>query len=212
MKTSTTGYNDNQTDRSFGRFLVPSWAELGVLALLSLVIMIVGNFQLLWDTAINTARVSPQTASQTLQPNIDQITNYLHQDVFGKIAVLIVWAVIGSIAYMIIWSIQSTYHRAKDDVAVSTYIQPGSREGYWHSKLAHYAYLVCAWFVFVVFLLVFLVALMPLANDLAAVTITSYQYLHDYRYFALGLALMMLGLYCLDRLWRTATYVFKVNR
>ena len=212
MSTNTTGYNDNQTNNSFVNFFVPSWAEVGVLLLSSLVIIGLGNARLLWETAVNNAQVSPQTVNQTLQPNFDLINNYFHQEIFGKIAVLVIWAFVGSIAYMIIWSIQSTYRKAKDDVEVSTYVQPGTREGYWHSKLAHYAYLVCAWFVFIVFLIVFLVGLMPFANDLAAVTIGFYQYIRDYRYLAAGIALMMLGLYCLNRLWRTATYVFKVNR
>lgn len=211
MSSNSTGYNDKQTNQALSHFLVPSWAELGLLAMVGLTIMLLGNFRSLWDTVVNSARISPQTVNQTLQPNFDLINNYLHQEVFGKIAVLVIWSVIGSVAYMIIWTIQSTYHKAKDDVEASNYVQP-DRKGYWHSKLAHYAYLVCAWFVFIVFLLVFLIVLMPFANDLAAITIGLNQYIADYKYFAAGLALMMLSLYCLNRLWRTATYVFKVNR
>jgi hypothetical protein len=212
MKNTTTGYNDTKTDNSIGNFLVPSWAELGAIFIISLLVIAIGNVRLLWETAVSTAQVSPQTASQTLQPHFDLINNYLHQEFFGKVAVLVVWAVIGSIAYMIIWSIQSTYRKAKDDVEVSTYVQSTSRQSYWHSKIAHYLYVICAWFVFIVFLLVFLVVVMPLANSLVTLTINSYQYLSVYRYLAIAVGMMMVGLYCLNRLWRTATYVFKVNR
>ncbi len=206
-----TGFNDSQTDHAFGRFLVPSWVEVVALAGASLIILLIGNSRLLWETAINSAQVSPQTASQTLQPHFDLVTNYLHQDIFGKLAVLVVWAFIGSIAYMIVWSVQSTYHQAKEDVEASNYVQSAGREGYWHSKIAHYAYLVCAWFVLIIFLLVFLVVALPLANSLAAITIGSYQKIGTYKFALTGWALIAVCLYCLTRLWRTATYVFKIR-
>jgi len=207
----TTGHNDTVEVRSFRHFFIPTWVEITFLGLSSVIITGVANAHLIWLLATDGARVDQQTVSQTLQPQIDSLNHFFRQEVFGGVAVFLIWGVIGCVAYMSIWSLQRTYQEAKDDVDQSNYVQSGGRQSYWHGKIAHYIYLACAWFVLSVFLIGFISLLLPLANSLTAATLHNYQYLHSYLYLLEGVTLIMASLYILSRLWRTARYVVKTD-
>jgi len=206
------GYNDTHLNNSLTDFLIPSKAEAILLFLGGLLLIALGNTRLIWQAATSDAQVDPQTVSQTVQPHFDTITTFLHRDIIGQATVLLVWAAIGSLAYMLVWGGQQFAHRAKADVEESEFVQPITKEGYWHSKVAHYLFLICAWFVLGVAVIMFFTVVLPLATGLGAVTILGYQQLGNYQYLVFAVIILMLSLFSLSRLWKAARYTYKISR
>lgn len=200
---SDVGYNDSHELNSIASFLLPSRAELALLLLLSLIIVGLGNFHLIWQSFTNASNVSQQDVSQTLQPQLNYINNYFQQDIFGQIAGILVWGVVGSIVYAIIWGGQHAYSRTKDDISQSGNIQSVSSKSYWRSKAEHYFYFACSWLVLSGFMLAFFTKLLPLSKRL----VQNGGYLH----IILAVGSIMIGLYLLVRLWRAASYIFRVT-
>ena len=209
--SQNTGYNDSRLINSFGDFVVPSWAETILLLLVSVVLLGLSNAQIIWQTVTDTAKIDPASASQTLQPHVSGLNQYLHNEVVGKATVLVVWAVIGSLAYMIIWAIQHTYFKAREDVDESGYVRTATKESYWKTRASQYLFLACSWFVFAIAVLLFFTSLLPLASDLTKVTIRHYQEFSFYLYAAEAVALTAVSLYALTRLWRAARYAVKIT-
>lgn len=203
------GHNDAEQARATASFIIPSVAEVTLLAVISAALLILANAKAITQAISDASMLGPATASETLQPHLEYLDNIFRKDVFGQLAVIVAWAAVGCLAYMAIWSLQHFLRRVKDDVDESKYTTPGAHKTYWAMRVGQYVYFACTAFLFLAFLIGFLLLVVPLASGLAEATIHGRLYLSSYLYLGLGLLLMMMGLYCLTRLGRGATYAFR---
>lgn len=202
------GHNDTEQNQSLKSLLVPSGLEVWVLFILSLIIVLALNYSVVWELFTDSSKLGAETASQSVQPHLDAISNFFKQEIFGKASLFLIWGCVGCIAYATIGAVQHFFWRVKEEVDESNYVKPAASKTYWYTRLAQYGYFVSVVFLSLVFVSVFLGMLLPLSVEMAETTIRSYKDITSYVYLLLGVGLMMLSLYALSRLWRALKYSF----
>ncbi|MEO5627980.1 MAG: hypothetical protein ABIQ89_03760 [Candidatus Saccharimonadales bacterium] len=208
---NTTGHNDFEQNQSLKAFLLPSSTELVMLLVVSLIGLMLLNYSTVWQLVTDSSKLAAQTAGQSVQPQLDAISNFFRKDIFAQATVFLIWAMVGCIAYVIIGGLQHFFWRVKTEVDEGGYVKNTSTQKYWYARLAQYLYFLAASFLFVAFTVIFLTNLLPVCVELAETTIRSFKDLSSYSHLLLGSLLMMLGLYALTRLWKTVRYSFRVT-
>lgn len=207
----TVGYNDTEQNQSLKGLLLPSTAEVVLLLFVSFTILICLNYSSIWTLLTDSSKLTAETAGQAVQPQVEAVSNFFKQEIFGKATLFFIWACVGAIAYAIIGALQHFFWRVKEDVDASNYVKPAATKTYWYSRVSQYLYFIAIAFLFAVFVGLFFGTLLPLSVELANTTIRGFRELSNYGYFLLGLGLMMLCLYMLSRLWKAVSYSFHIT-
>lgn len=205
------GFNDSSRTQSLKSFLVPSWAEVLFIFLVSIVLLLSLCHNAVWIAASSDAGVSSEAASQATQPQLQAISDFLSQEGFAKATVFLLWGVIGAVAYTSIGALQHFAWKVKNDVNASKYVQPKNSGAYWLKQTSQYVYFLAIIFLFGFFVLTLLAMILPKCVQWMSTTILAYQDLAQYTYALLAVGVTMLCVYVLSRLWHAVIYSFRIT-
>lgn len=200
------GFNDEH-DATLKGFLLPSLSELIWLFVISFVLIVLLNYQAIWDVVISDSGASQQAA----KPLLENVSTFFARPTFGRAAVFLFWGLVGCVSYAIIWSLQHFTSRIKDDVDGSVFVQSQTKQGYWSSRLSSYIFLVAITFTFMIMLFIWFTALLPHAVRLASIPLQNLSDISSYKNSVIAIGMMMVSVYVLSRLWQAVAYSFRLN-
>lgn len=205
------GFNDSSRTQSLKSFLLPSWAELLFIFLVSIVLLLLLCHNAVWIAASSDAGVTSQAANEATQPQLEVISDFLSQEVFAKATVFLLWGAVGAIAYTSIGALQHFAWKVKNDVSASKYVQPKNSGVYWLKQTSQYLYFLAIIFLFGFFVLTLLAMILPKCVQWMSTTILSYQDFSQYKYALFAVGATMVCVYVLARLWHAVIYSFRVT-
>lgn len=200
------GFNDEH-DATLKGFLLPTLSELIWLFAISFVLMVVLNYQAIWDVVISDSGASQQAT----KPLLESVSVFFAQPAFGKAAVFLFWGLVGCVSYAVIWSLQHFTSRIKNDVDGSEFVQPQTKQGYWSSRLSSYIFLVAITFTFIITLFIWFTALLPHAVRWASIPLQNLSDISGYKNSLIAIGITMVCIYVLSRLWSAVAYSFRLN-
>lgn len=116
--------------KQFFRIVIPSYKEIVIMILLTLVIFFTFESNLLFLKVTRNSIFDSTELQQNFQTQIDAF--FSDNQIANKISLVIFWAGVGLVAYSLIWSIYSFFNEAKSEAVVATtYINQENK----HQKL-----------------------------------------------------------------------------
>jgi flagellar biosynthesis protein FlhB len=119
-------------------FFKPSWAEVSLYLLLSLIILLVLNLGKFIQTLGGNYIGSPNQVKASFSNLFSGFNNSFSTALGGRLGQIILWAFIGAMAYIGLWLAKNVLNSFENDIISDHYLHPSSynRAGYWGSSLA----------------------------------------------------------------------------
>jgi len=204
------GNNDNNIIKSIRDFILPSFSELLLLFLISILIIIVVNAREVWFLFTDSTHISSVAFREAFSSQSYFIDSHNVTGGLGSLSIFLFWVFVGSIIYMAIWATQHFYRRAKDDIQdVNDTMPAESRYRYWQTKLAQHIYFVGNMIVFTIYTVAFIV-LIAWLNHVGSVIVSYPSLAIDARYFIVSTLITTLYVYGFSRLWHITSYTFRL--
>jgi hypothetical protein len=139
MKKTLQSYSSASTIGATSKnFLVPSWSQLVLYLLISILLLIIFNLGGLWSY-LNSVILAPEGGlDSVLAEHASGVRHFLNAASQSIILQIIFWVCIGSLIYVLIWFIRNVVVNILNDVVADQYIHPPSysRFNYWGSVIA----------------------------------------------------------------------------
>jgi hypothetical protein len=195
MKKTLASQNSVTTVGATSRdFLVPSWSQLILYLLISLLLLIIFNLGRFWDY-LNLVILAPGEGVDSLlaehASSLHRIFSVASQSIILQV---IFWIGIGSLVYILIWFIRNVVINILNDVVAASYIHPPSfnRFSYWESVIARKVFFGISLAVLMFYLFAGWRLVGSLA-DLAATEVSKFADLHSMLKLA-GIVLIAMAL------------------
>jgi hypothetical protein len=140
MKKTLQSYSSSATVGATSKnFLIPTWSQLVLYLLISLLLLTVFNLRQLWEYLNNNILASDGLGlGSVISENasgLHKLLNSLSQSIILQVAF---WVCIGSLIYMLIWFVRNVVINILNDVVADSYVHPSSysRFHYWESIIA----------------------------------------------------------------------------
>lgn len=201
------GHNDERQVKSIKDFLLPSWNEVLLYFVLSLVFMLAINASVVWKLLNDYSGINVVESSSALRIQFDSFyEEYFASKFLARVAVFVFWGMVGSITYMMVWAIWHFYLRIKEDIDESKYETNKKSSSFWQSRLSQH---LLVFFSTTAGILYFLIAfyLYPTIIALSKLTLYNLSEPLYYQYIVIAVLISVLYIYIFTRLWRAIKYV-----
>lgn len=127
-----------QNTNGLKQFLIPSWLEVAVYSLLSLLVLVLINAQRFWQFYMDqSGRLSDGATSRGIQ----YLGKVEISNIVGTVTVIIFWAMVGSFIYVLVWLTQNSLTEIKRD-ATTKISGDMVKHNYMNSVVAHHTFFV----------------------------------------------------------------------
>ena len=175
--------------------------------LISLVVLILLNINVLWQNLLGT----PLTSAD-IKPLTDSFSEF--QDKLGTPIVMLFWLFIGAITYTIIWLAENVIFIAKTEVEESHYLarSPAVKQSYWQNTLTSNLFLFFVVLLWVSFIALYLRVLLPAFSQLFNSALYSAPVYERLINIIVAIISNTLAIYFILILRRFITYSWRANR
>lgn len=121
------------------QFLVPSWAQVFLYVLVSLLLFGLFNVQSIWRDYNNALLLNPELLSGAVTDKGNGLSEIWNTLLHSSLLQVVFWMTVGALTYLFIWFVRSVSTNLRNDIIADEYIHPASynRKGYWESVIAH---------------------------------------------------------------------------
>ena len=193
-------------------FLKPSWAQVALYLLLSIILLVIYNvgdvIQRFGGTYISTPE-SLKTNFTTLSTGF---SNSFSTALGGRLGQIMLWSVIGAVAYIGLWLAKNVLNSFENDVISAHYLHPKSysRAGYWGSSLAVKVFLAAMIFITAGYLYVAVRAIFPAIAALAGSAAYNFEWQNSLLYILFSIVGGAVVLYIGVMLLRLVSHLWKL--
>jgi hypothetical protein len=199
--------NDHQSlTQKLKNFFLPSKLTPLIWLIVSVIVLSLLNFQILWDILLGSSvgSVSPQDFS----PVTDKFLEF--QDRLSRPVLMALWGFIGALTYGFVWLSKSVFQLVRREVDESHYLREGGLplRTYWSNALVGNLILGLAIVGWLIYLWLYFRFLLPSSSTLFSEGV----YYHDYLQLVVAVLLNTLGIYGIILLDKTTVYFWRTSR
>lgn len=198
--------------RSAKSFFVPSWAEISLYVLISVILLIVLNVGSVLKILGGDYVGNPENISANFSTLLSRFSNSFNLALGGRLGQIMLWSFVGALCYIGLWLVKNVLNSFENDVISDHYLHPSgySRAGYWGSSFSIKAFFLALLLITAAFFFVIITAVLPSVALLAGSASYNFHALTSPLYILFAIAGVALVLYIAGILLRLIAHMWKL--
>ncbi|MBX4201370.1 hypothetical protein KW803_00540 [Candidatus Saccharibacteria bacterium] len=193
-------------------FLKPSWAQVLLYLLLSIILLVLLNVGDVIHRFGGTYISTPESLKTNFTTLSTGFSNSFSNALGGRLGQIMLWSFIGAVAYIGLWLAKNVLNSFENDIISAHYLHPKgySRAGYWGSSLAVKVFLASMIFITVGYFFVSIRAVLPALAALAGSAAYNFELQNSVLYILFSIVGGALVLYIGVMLLRVVSHLWKM--